>query len=747
MPSNPLPRRLLCAAILATLGPQPALAVKPAKHADRPLECRAGLTDAPPASSLAPTITEDGRIHIIADRADAVLDQSASFEGNVELRYGDTHLFADQLAHDLTNNSLTASGHIHLTKEGGETVLAPRLQYDLDTEQGLAESARFAFAQGAARGAAGQMHFEGRDVLRLNDVDYTTCPPGRDDWILHAGTLTLDKANDIGVARNATIRFMQVPIFYTPYISFGLTDERTSGFLGPHFGHSTRSGIELGVPYYFNLAPNYDDTLTGRELSDRGLEWLNEFRYLGSSYQGRLNVTYLPNDHKTGTDREGFFFNHGQSLSPLWSLSTSIQWVSDPQYFLDLSTNASESALTHQPRFLQVSYGGSVWRFSSRVYTYQTLDTTIPLDQQPYQRLPQLVLTADSHNGPNSLRFGLESEWTNFYRQSDATVQSVTGKRFDVWPSVSLPLRNSYLYFTPKLGYRYTAYQLDNTTGDTTPERSLPIYSLDSGLTFERDSVWNGTPYTQTLEPRLYYVNIPYRNQDNLPVFDTAVPEFSFYNFFRENRFVGADRIGDTNELVTAVHSRFLDSATGAEQARISVGQVQYFQDQRVNLPPGTVVQATSDLIGEVYARIGKPWYVRSAVQWNNAIKETEKSALYVYFRPGNNQVINFGYRYLNSLPNPEQRLLDASMQWPLARHWTGLARWNRSLLDDRTVYAYAGVEYASCCWGLRLTARHRILSDGSLDNTILFEFELSGLAKLGEADDTPIKQSKFIYE
>lgn len=741
MPSNPLPRRLLCAAILVTLGLQPALAAKSAKKADRPLECRATLDDTPPASSLAPNITEDGRIHITADRADAVLDQSATFQGNVELRYGDTHLFADELAHDLTNNSLNASGHIHLTKEGGETVLAPRLQYDLDTEQGLAESARFAFAQGAARGAAGQMHFEGRDVLRLEDVDYTTCPTGRDDWVLHSGSLTLDKTRDTGVARNATIRFMQVPIFYTPYLSFGLSDERQSGFLGPHFGHSSRSGFLLGVPYYFNLAPNYDDTLTARELTERGLQWQNEFRYLGPSYLGKLELTYLPADRKTGTDREGLFFFHNQTLSELWTFSTGVQWVSDSQYFLDLSTNAAQAALTHQPRFARFDYGDPVWRFSARVYTYQTLDTTIPLDQQPYQRLPQLVLTADSPSGPDRLHYGLESEWSNFYRQS-----SVTGQRFDASPSVSLPLRTSYLYFTPKVGYRYTAWQLDNTAADATPERRLPIYSLDSGLTFERDSIWNDTTYSQTLEPRLYYLNVPYRNQDSLPIFDSAVPEFSFYNFFRENRFVGADRVGDANQLVTAVNSRFLDPA-GAERARVSLGQVQYFADQRVNLPAGTVVQATSDLIGEVYARIGQPWYVRSTVQWNNAIQETEQSSLYVYFRPTGNQAINFGYRYLNSLPNPEQRLLDASIQWPLGKHWTGLARWDRSLLDRQTLYAYAGVEYTSCCWGLRLTARHRILSDSTIDNTILFEFELSGLAKLGEADDTPVKQSKFIFE
>jgi len=745
MPRKFLLRRLLCAALFAAIGSQPLYAAKSVKPKTSAQQATCPVPAEPemPVSTLAPDGTDDGRVHIMADQAESKLNEWAVFRGNVEARRDSLHLFADELRYDQIQNTLQASGHIYLKKTDGETFLTPSLDYDLDTERGLAKQTRFTFAGNTAHGDAGQIRFEGRDVLELDSVRYTTCPPQREDWILKSKHLTLDKTTQTGTATHAVVEFMHVPIFYSPYLSFPLTDARASGFLGPHIGHTTHSGLLLSAPYYFNLAPNYDDTLTPRLLGDRGLQTLNEFRYLGASYGGKLELEYLPNDRKTGTDREGLFFRHSQTLSPRWSLSSDIQWVSDANYFTDLSTSTAQAARTAQPRYVRLDYGDGTWGFSGRVFTYQTLDSTIAISDQPYQRLPQLLLNADSPGGPNALHYAFESEWVNFYRQ-----QSVTGQRLDVHPSISLPLRTPYFYFTPKAGYRYTTWKLDNTTTDTSPERTLPIYSLDTGLAFERDSQWFGRALTQTLEPRVYYLYVPYRDQDGLPVFDTALPDFSFYNFFRENRFVGADRVGDANQLTAALTSRFLAPETGAELARVSFGQVRYFDNQQVNLPAGTIVQTSSDLIGEVYARIGQPWYLRNGLQWDSKAQETRKLGLYLYYRPAADRVVNFGYRYLNPLaPSPEERLYDISAQWPLNPHWTGLARWSYSAVDSRTPYAYAGLEYTSCCWGIRLTARHRILIDGSLDNSILFEFELSGLAKLGESEESPIKQSQFIFQ
>ena len=750
MPSQNLPRRLLCAAILATIGSQSALAATLGEpKTPRPLSCPDTPALPMPASNLTAAETDDERVHVYADRVESKLNESTRFSGNVELRRSGLHLFADEATYNQAENTLDASGHIHLRKDSGETIVTPLLRYELDTERGTAEDAQFAFAAGAARGKAGHIGFEGRDRLTLKSVRYTTCPPGQDDWYLRASELTLDKSSETGTAWNASIHFMQVPIFYSPYLTFPITDARKTGFLAPHVGQSNNLGFFLTVPYYFNLAPNYDDTLALRVLGKRGAQALNEFRYLGRGFSGKLDLEYLPSDRVTNTDREALLFRHAQSLSPLWSASTDIQWVSDNSYFIDLGSSVTDAARTHLPRSLRLDYGGSIWRFSARAFTYQTLDTTIALVDQPYQRLPQLVLTADSPSGPNRLHSALESEWVNFYRQqpglslcSDPT-RCANGKRLDLQPSVSLPLRTSYLYFTPKAAYRYTSWRLDNISSDESPDRGLPIYSLDSGLAFEREGRVGGQAYAQTLEPRIYYVNIPYKNQDSLPVFDAAIPAFSFYNFFRENRFTGADRVGDASQVTAAVTSRFLLPGSGVEQARVSLGQVQYFADQQVNLPPGTVTQTTSDLIGEATARLGQPWYVRAGMQWDNKEREMRRSSYYLHYRPEADRIVNLGYRYTKDL----ERLVDFSAQWPLSRRWTGLASWNFSVPESRTVQAYAGLQYTSCCWAFRATARHRLQLDGSVDNSVLFELELSGFAKMGETEESPLKQGKFIFE
>ncbi|MEK7759176.1 MAG: LPS assembly protein LptD, partial [Pseudomonadota bacterium] len=368
-------------------GSQPALAATLGEpKTPRPLSCPDTPALPMPASNLTAAETDDERVHVYADRVESKLNESTRFSGNVELRRSGLHLFADEATYNQAENTLDASGHIHLRKDSGETIVTPLLRYELDTERGTAEDAQFAFAAGAARGKAGHIGFEGRDRLTLKSVRYTTCPPGQDDWYLRASELTLDKSSETGTAWNASIHFMQVPIFYSPYLTFPITDARKTGFLAPHVGQSNNLGFFLTVPYYFNLAPNYDDTLALRVLGKRGAQALNEFRYLGRSFSGKLDLEYLPSDRVTNTDREALLFRHAQSLSPLWSASTDIQWVSDNSYFIDLGSSVTDAARTHLPRSLRLDYGGSIWRFSARAFTYQTLDTTIALVDQPYQR-------------------------------------------------------------------------------------------------------------------------------------------------------------------------------------------------------------------------------------------------------------------------------------------------------------------------------------------------------------------------
>jgi len=744
MPRNILPRRLLGVLLLLAFSVAPAQAEKRALTKTRPATCPPAAESAM-ESSFTDAEANDGRVHVIADEVDAKLNESMSFRGNVELRRGPLQVYADELIFNQLDNTLSASGAVQLHKSGGESLRTQRLNYQIDSERGDTENAEFVLADEMGRGRAGRVFLSGRDALSFKSVRFTTCPIGQDDWFLRAGELTLDKASETGTARNAVVEFMHVPIFYSPYLTFPLTDERKSGLLPPRFGHHSNSGYFFLVPYYFNIAPQYDDTLTPRYLSERGLQLINEFRYLGKSYKGKLDLQGLPNDRVAEDDRWAGFWRHDQQFSPHWSGKTDVQWVSDNNYFIDLGSTTNESARTHLPRFARLDYGGSIWRFATVVSTYQTIDATIPIADQPYQRLPQFLLKANAPFGPNRLQYSLDSELTHFYRQA-----SVTGQRFDVLPSVSWPLRTPYFYFTPKAGYRYTAWNLDNTLNDETPDRAVPIYSLDTGLFLERQDSWFGAPILQTVEPRVYYVNIPYRDQDTLPVFDSAVPDFSFVNFFRENRFVGADRVGDTNQMTAAVTSRFLDATHGAERARISLGQVIYFADQRVNLPAGTITQTSSDMIAEAYARLGQPWYLRSDMQWDNEARETRKFNLYLHYRPEKDRIVNVGYRLLNPQPpGAEDEQFDISAQWPLSNRWTLVARWNYSIPESLTLQAYGGLAYSNCCWTLRLAGLHRLRPDGTTDDSVQVELELSGLSRLGQSnsDDSPLKRGQFIFQ
>jgi LPS-assembly protein len=478
MPRNNLPQRLLCAAVLAAISLQPSLAEKRSSTSRvRPLSCPEPVAAPEPVSSFTPEMAGDGRVHVFADQVEATLDEWAIFRGHVELLHGELQLRGDEVRYNQTDNTLSAHGQVELSKAGNDTVRAPVLRYELDTERGDSENAEFMLGNNdMGRGWAKRMTMAGRDRMTLESVRYTTCPPGQDDWFLRARELTLDKTSEIGTAWHAVVEFQHVPIFYSPYLSFPLTDERKTGFLTPRMGHGSSSGFMLATPYYFNLAPNYDDTLTPRVLSERGLQLSNEFRYLGESYRGNLELEYLPNDRKTDTDRQALA-QHNHRLSPGWSARSDIQWVSDNSYFLDRGNNASVASRTHLPRYLRTDYQGSIWQFTARVSNFQTLDSTITLSDLPYQRLPQLLLRADSPSGPNQLRYTLESEWVNFYRPGFAPDTAgvieppVSGQRFDVLPGISLPLRTSYSISHPR---PHTATPPGSWAGMRTPITSTP---------------------------------------------------------------------------------------------------------------------------------------------------------------------------------------------------------------------------------------------------------------------------------
>jgi LPS-assembly protein len=730
-------RVALCLIVVVAAGWSPAArSVEEGICPERPPRLSTAKKPRPPAAENLPT-------DIRAQELRSVQGGFSEFAGNVEMHRGDQSLTADQLRYDEATGQADATGNVTLKDSARSYYQTQETQLNLESRIGYAGPSTFRLENDSARGDAQHIDFKGPDLTILKRARYTTCAPGQDDWFLKVRELKLDTQEDIGTAYDASVNFFNVPVFYLPYLNFPISDERKSGFLAPRLGHSSQRGLEIAAPYYFNLAPNFDDTLTPQYMSKRGLQLQNQFRYLTRQSEGKLDLEALPNDRMANDeDRTAVTYQHKQVFSQFWSGKIDVRHVSDDNYFNDFGDNIGITSQTHLPQNAEVDYRGPMWTFSALAAEYQTIDPTVAMTDRPYARLPQLNLALNRPVEPNRVNYYFDSEAVNFERSA-----SVTGERLNLYPAVNLPLSNSYGFLIPKLGVRQISYHLTDAP-DATPALTRGVFSLDSGLIFERDSLWGERLFTQTLEPRLYYLYIPAKGQDGLPNFDTTVPDLSFPNLFRDNRFVGGDRIGDSNQITAALTTRFLDEKDGAERGRASIGRIYYFADREVNLPPGTNGAAASDIFGEASATLASHWHARSTVEWNQNDDRFQKYNYYFQYNPAKNRIVNVGRRF--SRDDLDQT--DISTEWPIAGRWTFRARSLYSQRDHRNVDSYAGVEYGACCWALRVVGSRRLTVDTTNNNaatqntSIMLELELTGLSKFGRIPDSPLRQSMFSF-
>ena len=597
------------------------------------------------------------------------------------------------------------------------------------------------FRQADARGTAERIFFEGPSQYRAQRTEYTSCAPGNDDWYLRAGELTIDKGRDVGEARDASIVFMGTPIFYSPYLSFSLHQERKSGFITPHYGSTDKGGAELTVPYYWNIAPNRDATIAPRVMSRRGVLFNNEFRYLEPTYLGTARADILPDDNaRDGARRWAYNLNHKQTMPSGWFGTLNLQKVSDDTYFTDLSTQIAATSQVLLPREGELgrngSWGGTGnYGFTAQLQRWQTLqaDPLAPVTP-PYNRLPQLTLNAGRENVLQS-----DFDFYGHYVGFDHPTQ-VNGQRALAYPSLSLPLATPYAHVTPKLGLNVTRYALDpNAAGYSNQTRTLPVFTTDSSMVLERPAVFGGTSFLQTLEPRLYYVYIPFRDQSRIPIFDSGQQDINFSTIYSENQYAGWDRISDANQVTLGIGSRLIAPETGSERLRAGVAQRFYFETQRVTLPGVAARTSTnSDLLAAISGAVAPHWTADAGWQYSTNSSQTQKFNVGTRYQPQPGKVLNLSYREtLNAL-----RQTDISMQWPVGQGWTALARWNYSQLDHRTLEGLAGAEYNGDCWALRIVAHRFATTTQQASTTFFVQLELNGVSRIGSNPMETLKRN-----
>ncbi len=689
-----------------------------------------------------------GNIQINADSADLLHEErTAVFSGNVEVNWNTQFLEADQIRYNQANDTLDAQGNIYY-QTPGLLLSGDSAHMELTTDRGHMENTQYRLPARRVRGSAAEVEILDRDRSRYKDITYSTCAPGNNGWAVEANELEVDRASGMGTVYGGIVKFKGVPFFYLPYATFPIDNQRKSGFLVPSIGHSSETGFDITTPYYFNIAPSMDATFSPRYMSKRG--WLlgGEFRYLTDWYNSRILAEILPDDNSRGGNNEdtlrGAFSYRGNSFpTTRWQLDTNINYVSDADYVEDLSGSLSSSSARHLERRGDLRYLGDDWEFLGRLQHFQTIDQTIATVDRPYARLPQLQLSLEKEVlGP--LVTHLETEYV-YFDLDDA----VHGHRFDISPGLSLQMRNSWGYLIPKISGRYTTYDLDDQTigNPATPERSLYTASLDTGLIIERESSWFGNPFTQTLEPRLFYLYTPRENQDELPVFDTSEFDLSFANLFRENRFNGADRVGDANHLTVALTSRTLDGGTGAELLRASIGQIFYFEDREVQLPGMMEVdESSSAIVAEIAARLSGNWHTRATAQWDPHADgdHTRQGAFHLYYRGDEGGLFNLAHRFRANLLDQS----DVSFRWPVTQRLSMVARWNHSWRDNRDLEGFGGFEYDSCCWIFRAVARHYVNDESHDSNTAFFaQLELKGLTSLGSRIDNFLEDGILGYQ
>jgi LPS-assembly protein len=744
-----------------------------AAHAQTADDAPLRLRTSPMLAEQVPAIMrEQSPTFYYGDRSSGQADENLVLEGNAMMRKSDMVLRADRMEYTQADDMAKAQGNVYINR-GGNIYTGERLELKVDAFEGFFENPSYQFLANGGQGDASRAEFLDDKRLLLRDATYSTCrreggPSWMPAWILKARTLNIDTEEEVGVAEGGVLRFQDVPILAFPEMSFPLTEKRKSGFLPPTIGLDNLNGVETTVPYYWNIAPNRDATFFPTVMTKRGLDMGAEFRYLEPTYNGTLRGSYMPDDKLRDRDRWSYAAKHSGSIDTGISglgklgLNLNLNRVSDDNYWSDFglqSSSLTERLLANEGT---LSWASGNFSSSIRALKWQTLQDAATPIVPPYDRLPQWVGRYARYD-VGGFDYSLDADYTQFEADKRLTLQP-NAKRSFITGQISRPWLAPGWFVTPKVMFNSTNYQFDErlANGMNSATVTVPTFSLDTGLIFERDTNLFGKNLVQTLEPRAFYVNTPYRDQNFLPIYDTVQNDFNFATVFTENSYSGQDRISDSNLLTLGLTTRFLNAETAEEYARFGVAQRVRFKDQLVTMPgEAPVVDRLSDFLAGASINWDRRWSTDATVQYNQKTNRSERALLSGRWSPSDYRSISAAYRYRRD----QSESVDVSWQWPLNDLWgdkgknlgpgmgQGEGRWysvgrlNYSLQENKMVDSVVGFEYDAGCWLGRVVIERLQRSTSATNQKILFQIEFVGFARLGASPLAALRENIPRYQ
>ncbi len=712
-------------------------------------------------------------ISSMSETAEYLLDGRLLLQGKVKLRQGQRQMNADIATLNTDTMDSTLTGNVFF-EEPFLAISADDAEINTREDTVSSPEVKFFLFGPQIRGKGQNFWRDENGLINLNRGSFTRCEPGNRSWWIEASEVAVREGEVFGTAKNALMKVKGVPIFYTPYIKFPVTSDRQSGFLFPTFGYSGEDGMELQIPYYLNLAPNYDAIVSPRYVSRRGIGVDMKFRHLSKRQATSLSMSALPDDklYDGRYKKEDFYSLVDEGTVSPAEFDTANRWalglrhrgqygnfttlvdyaaVSDPDYFRDFGAGLQVTDRDLQSsRRIDLERRGEIQYRSGNLFARLWMQRFQRLDDypiSPYQRLPEIEIRYGGRFA-SKIEYNLGMEWVSFTRDNSGLtgMNAIVGNRFHLEPRIRLPFNWTWGFFNVGGGFRYTKYSLESVTVNSkdNPDRSIGFGSAEAGLYFDKEFRLFGNDLVNTLEPRVYYLYQQYANQEDLPRFDVSEFSFRYDQLFRDNRFTGLDRIGDANQIGLGLTTRFIDAKTGREHLRASLGQIRYFRDRKVVIygnPKDEHSDEVSALAGELTWNISRQLRARGSIVWDTSNGRMEEAFGEIRYRGDNRHIISIGYRLAkkHSINQP-----DLSLYWPLTRKLSLIGRWNYDFKSKRTVEALAGVEFNNCCWQLRLVGRHfldaphaRFYEDIEADKGIFLQFVFKGLAGFGNRVET----------